>query len=97
MIQRYLEIHQFLDDGDDSETTEFLLGPVVHRKIKELSSISQDFESATLALQNSTRRNLHAIWCLFDGVIAGNSSMRSYLGSDAHIVHSKEFEAAIAK
>ena len=96
MIQRYLEIHQFLDDGEDSEITEFLLGPADHKRIKELSSIFQDFESVTQALQNSTR-NLHEIRCLFDGVIAENSSMRSYLCSDADIVHSKEFEVAIAK
>ena len=75
---------------------EFLLGPADHQRIKELSSILQDFESVTQALQNSTR-NLHEIRCLFDGVIAENSSMRSYLCSDADIVHSKEFEVAIAK
>ena len=96
LIQRALEIHQFLDDGEDSETTEFVLGPADHKKIKELSSILQDFESVTQVLQNSTR-NLHEIRCLFDGVISENSSMRSYLASDADIVHSKEFEVAIVK
>ena len=96
MIQRYLKIHQFLDDGEDSEITEFLLCPADHKKITELSSILQEFESVTQALQNSTR-NLHDIRCLFDGVTAEHSSMRSYLGSDADIVHSKEFEVAMAK
>ena len=72
------------------------LGPADHKRIKELSSILQDFESVTQSLQNSIR-NLHEIRCLFDGVIAENSSMRSYLCSDADIVHSKEFEVAIAK
>ena len=95
MSQRYLEIHQF-DDGEDSKIKEFYLGPADHRKIKELSRFLQDFESVTLALRKLTR-NLHEIRCLFDGVIAENSSMRSYHSSDAQIVQSEEFEAAIAK
>jgi hypothetical protein len=64
--------------------------------LKDLMKDLEQFQSTTLLLQDP-KRDLQEVRSIFDEMLKHYPSMNYYISSDGGIVHSPDFEIAIAK
>ena len=96
MLKRYTEILPYLRDEDDFWGA-YLLSPRQNGAVKALLAELTDFEKVNKYLQSdSAEMNLLVARNMFDKLMADHPSCGNYISPHAPIVHSPNFEAAVA-
>ena len=94
MVRRYIELKDVMDKIDDDEITSMLLSRRDEKALLAVLESLAKFESTSKELQNADGITLLDVRDLFDALIKEAPQVKQYLGPDASIVKSPEFESA---
>jgi hypothetical protein len=106
MLSKYLKLYPFIMECIEERIfsvsiTELVPNPTQHALVVELVELLKKFEAVSLHLQkdDATLNSLCHARLLFDKLVevTKNDSVEHYLGPNAQIVHSPNFEKAIIK
>ncbi|ETP54358.1 hypothetical protein F442_00887 [Phytophthora nicotianae P10297] len=95
MVKRYFELLEFLD-ADDDDIMELLPSPASNKRLRALFKELKDVESVAKALQGRDT-DLLDVRQWFDELIALKPKFATYLGPQAEIVHSPDFESGCVR
>ncbi|ETO63928.1 hypothetical protein F444_18438 [Phytophthora nicotianae P1976] len=95
MVKRYFELLEFLD-VDDDDIMELLPSPASNKRLRALFKELKDVESVAKALQGRDT-DLLDVRQWFDELLALKPQFATYLGPQAEIVHSPDFESGCVR
>lgn len=97
MLNRYFELKPYLFNFEGNlELLDLMPTPRENTQLQELKKVLSELDSVTKALQRSDV-DLADVRCVFDEVIRRHPETAAYLGADAKIIHSIEFENGARK
>ena len=96
MLNRYLQIRQFIGLLHISGIEELMLTPTEEKEAEKLCQMLSDFDSVTKALQSNTV-TLSEVRVLFDSIITAYPSTIGRLSTNSPIVSNPDFEKGIVK
>ena len=96
MLQRYLDIKEFITQLDIPGIETLMLSPAEDKKIENLCVKLSELDSVTKALQSNTIP-FYKVHILFDSIIQEYPELSEKLSPEARIVLNLEFESALVK